>query len=710
MAKVNVPLTNAVAARGVLNTVPSLSIGSINQLQGNISRQAASLTSSALGMAQSYDKQYDRAKMVAQENSFLNVVSQALPEAMKVIGETTTNTINTLTAIDEQQYGKELKLIEDMFVLDKTGEIEDSYRSMYEKEGGNPEAMMGWLNDTMQQHLVEAPSQSAQFRYLDRAYKFKYVALQESFEAAEATRAATRAEALARQQGRAAAALIDYPDDLPLYIGKVKDYKQIVRNEGGTEEEIEAAGAAMEQNMVDSATKGLIQNGRSEEALENLAQPEISEKLNPELLAKNTESATLELLKRERLRKTEAKKVLDIQNFSKGILQKGLPGADKASYLHFQSFVTEHLDGANNLTQNNFQSAGSDLSAYFLKFNTFVGNDTKDYINGRIKTSENPFEVAAYSMAIDRVINDDRFKGLNIGASFAKGDKESVVEALSISKLVRAGEDPVAVVNKVRQDLRESNPALIAARDQTIKEFLADDPFGFGTNKPKEIIDGMYGESSFNPFDSDPINMNEMVQRYNTTFRDYYRLSGDLETAQKATKAYLADRYQPSEINQTNEVMFAAPEIYFKGSMDRFTSEYESAIKGLAEAAGGTMIDTRNAQIGNRKVSYQLRGIQGLTDTQEGNKTYLVFDKNTGLPLVNKSGKYVTFEFGVNAEQYRKELAEFNQKKLEERDATLVESETETKKRLINQDSFQTILRGLSNEQKNDIINNIMRD
>lgn len=697
MARVNIPLTNQVAARGVVNTAPTISIGNI---QNAVGRQAASLTSTALGMAQDYKRQYDRAKLVAQENSFVNVLSQTLPSVIEEIGDITTQTVNTITAIDEQQYGKELKLIEDMFVLDKTGEIEDSYRKMYAENGANAESMMSWLNETINSHLGEAPSQVAQARYLDKAYKMKYVALQQSLDAEEATRKQVRADGLTRQVERSSAALVDSPDDLPLQLNKIKDYSKILQNEGAAPEEVDSAIQLMAQSMVDSALKGLNNNGRSEEALEQLATPEIQQQLNPELRAKHVESATLEILRREELRKTEAKTALDLDNFAKGFLQDGMPGSNKASFLHFNSFMTEHLDGGNNVNADTYQAGASDLAAYFRAYNKYVGTDTKDYISGRLKSSDNPYEVAMYASAIDSMVNDERFKGLNIASSFAKGNKAEVAEALTISRLIRAGENPEAVIQNVRANLRESNPAKIEARKQQLTTYLKE-------NKPADIMDDAYGGYFWQ---KDPVNLAHLEQEYESTFKDYFTMTGDPEVSAKAAKAFISDRYRPSKINRKNEIMLGAPELYFGDRMEQFEGQYSAALQAITKSMGGEMKDDRTAIVNGREVAYDLRAIHGYTPNQKGKKTYLVFDSVKGGPLMNKNGEYVTFSFGIDAQEYEDNLNRLNQQALEERDATLAEDEAATKRRIMQSEAFKKSLQGLQENRINGIIRKIQAE
>lgn len=705
MAKIETPLTNEIAARGIMNTTPGVSIGSISQASSDISRQTAALTGTALGIADDYRRQYDRAKLVAQENSFLNVLTNTIPEVIDEVRGTVENATNLLTAIDEQEYEKELKFIEDMYLLDTTGKVEDSYKKMYEQYGSNPMAMMEWLNTTIKEDLVKAPSKKAQFKYMGQMYRFKYVAQQEALDAAAAARAAQRAEALARQEGRAAAALFDYPDDLKTFMNKVPDYERIVRNEGGTPEQVAQYSQGVKQKFVDSAIKGMIHQGRADEALKNIGSNDIRQFLNPELITKYTESATLQLLKRERTKKKEAKQVLDMENFSKGFLQEGLPGANDGSYLHFQSFITDTFDGGTNIGPDTFQSAASDLSSYFFKYNTYMGSDTRSYITGRIKTSNNAYEVATYALAMDNLINDDTFKGLNVGASFAKGDKEAVAEAMSISNLIRAGEDPVQVIQKVRQDLREQNPAKTQAREAQIKEYL--DTGGiFNTNKPKSIVEDMFDTPWFT---DDPVNTNEMVYEYENTFRDYYKLTGDLEVAKKATKAQMSRTYRPSTINGRSEVMFGAPELYFPDRMDEFNSQYTSALKSLTESAGGKMIDDRNAEIQGRNIQYELRAVRGRTDKQEGKKTYLVFDRNTGRPLLGKDKQYIQFSFGIDSEEEIKIKQQYNYDRLNRVDPTLVESDEQTKNRYLESESFKNAIQDLPDSLKNDIIRNVKR-
>lgn len=697
MAKINIPLTNQVAARGVVNTAPTISIGNV---QNAVGRQAASLTSTTLGIAQDYKRQYDRAKLVAQENSFVNVLTKTLPSVIEEIGDITTQTVNTITAIDEQQYGKELKLMEDMFVLDKTGEIEDSYRKMYAEQGANAENMMSWLNETITSHLQEAPSQVAQARYLDKAYKMKYVALQQSLDAEEASRKQIRSDGLSRQMERSSAALMDAPDDLPIQMNKIKDYSKILQNEGAEPAEIDTAVQLMAQSMVDSALKGLVNNGRAEEALEQLGTEEIQKNLNPEAQAKHVESATMEILRRETLRKSEAKATLDLDNFAKGFLQEGMPGANKASYLHFNSFVTEHLDGGNNVTAETYQSGASDLAAYFRTYNKYVGSDTKDYIAGRLRSSDNPYEAAMYANAIDSMINDDRFKGLNISSSFAKGNKEEVAEALTISRLIRAGENPEVVIPRVRAELRETNPAKLEARKQQLGAYMKENP-------TSDIIDNSYGGYFWQ---KDPVNLAHMEKEYEATFKDYYALTGDPEVASKAAKSFMADRYQPSDINRKNEIMLGAPEIYFGDRMDQFEQEYSSALQGITKALGGEMKDDRTAVINGREIKYDLRAIHGYTPNQKGKKTYIVFDSAKGGPLMNEAGEYVTFSFGMDAVKYEDRLRELNQKKLEERDATLAEDEAQTKRRIMQSETFKKSLKGLQENRINDIIRKIQAE
>lgn len=697
MAKVNIPLTNQVAARGVVNTAPTISIGNI---QNAVGRQAASLTSTTLGIAQDYKRQYDRAQLVAQENSFLNVIGQTLPSVIDEIGDITSQTINTITAIDEQQYGKELKLMEDMFVLDKTGEIEDSYRQMSAEHGSNAETMMNWLNETITSHLQEAPSQVAQTRYLDKAYKMKYVALQQSLDAEEASRKQIRAEGLNRQMERSSAALIDSPDDLSLQLVKIKDYTKVLQNEGAEQYEIDSAVQMMAQSMVDSALKGYVNNGRSEEALEMLSQDEVQEKLNPELRAKHVESATLEILRREELRKSEAKVSLDLDNFSKGYLQEGMPGANKASFLHFNSFMTEHLDGGNNVTAETYQSGASDLAAYFRTYNKYVGSDTKDYISGRLKSSDNPYEVAMYANAIDSMVNDERFKGLNIASSFAKGNKAEVAEALTISRLIRAGEDPATVVQNVRSSLRETNPAQLEARKKQLDTYLKE-------NKPTDIMDDAYGGYFWQ---KDPVNLAHMDKEYESTFRDYFAMTGDPEVSSKAAKAFISDRYRPSDINRKNEIMLGAPELYFGDRMDQFEDQYSSALQSITKGMGGEMKDDRTAIINGREVKYDLRAIHGYTPNQKGKKTYLVFDSTKGGPILNSNGEYITFSFGLDAKQYEENLNKRNQAALEARDASLAADANETKKQIMQSETFKKSLKGLQEPRINGIIRKILAE
>jgi hypothetical protein len=652
MPRINVPYdTSLSGVKGpIINNVP----GNVDTRQN----QLASALNQSMAQADNAKSMAQRASLVAQEQQFTNGLTQVLPDAMKQLSGVMTNTVNALSAIDQQQYQTEIKMMNNAYLLDKTGELQNEYQTIASQHGSNPAKMMEWVNSKISTAIDVAPSELAKLQYLENAYRFKSEALNQSFGLSQSQRHAQVGASMDKYVGGLSSQAANNPDMADDYVSQLSEVGKVLADGGYDSEQVRAMLETPKSQIRSAQVSGLLKSGRPDAALAAMADPKVSSSLHPEQKIAFAENAAQDMLRLETQKKTEAKLAMGMAAFERGTLTEDASQANKVSYLHFTNFVNQAVGGSNNITAETMPLAANSISAYFNRYNKFVGSDTRGFIMSRVTNASNPHEAAAYSMAIDDVINDDRFKGLNIASSLAEGNKKGLADALAISRLVKAGEPVDAAVAKIRESSAMSNPALLKVREEEVTKYMK-------ANPASKSVDKMYTGW----FSSDPVNTSAMSAEYGQTFKDFYSYHGDIEVAEKATKAYMAKNYQPSTINGKKEIMFAAPEIYFKGNMHKFESEYKNSMTNYFTSMGGTYNpETREASVNGKTMVTELRPIRGTTENQQGQKTYLVFDSKTGRPILDSNDQFVTYSFGLNNEALDANLAKHKGELMSERD------------------------------------------
>lgn len=655
----------------------------------------------SMNQAENLKSQAQRANLIAQETEFTNGLAKSLPAAMQELSGVMSNTVNALSAVDEKEYESEIKMLNNVYLLDKTGELQKEYQSVVGKIGDDPAKMMEWVNGKIMSHLNVAPSEYSKLQYLENAYRFKTTALNEAFGLARQKRTQQMGSTIDKYVGGLSEQAKANPDMADAYISQLADVGKILSTGGMPSDKIGQLLNVPKSQIRDAQLKGYIQSGRPSDALAALGNEKIAKETTLETKQYVAENAARDMLSLALQKKKELRTAIGMSAFESGTLSGEATGSNEVSYLHFTNFVNKSFGDTNRIDQSSMPVASSAISSYFKKYNKFAGSDTRNFIMSRLKTSENPYEASAYAMAIDDVISDDRFSGLNIASDLSSGNAEGISQAIEISTLVRAGEDPAKVVDKIRNTYASRNPALTQARAKEFGDYIKN-------NKPIDAVDSLYNGW----FSKSPDNLGLMASEYERTMKSFYDYSGNMDVAAKSTKAYMSKYYQPSSINKTNEVMYAAPEIYFKGKMGDFNKHYENTLSKMFADKGGTFDpNTRTGMVDGKQTQVELRAIRGMTETQVGKKTYLLFDKGTGRVMTDPNGNYLSFTYGLDENKLKENMDKQVSGYTEQRDALnashILKSDEELKNDLLNKIS-PALDKVFTNDQKNGIISKIL--
>ncbi len=696
MPRIENPLYNSKTQTALVNPGSLLSPGAVDQANRQVAGASQDFLNQTLATMDSFQQQYKRAELIAQEKEFQNSLFKLIPEAMKEIGGTMTNAIDKMTQLDQAQYNQEIKVLQNAYLLDKTGELQTQFNSAQAEFGDDPSKMMGWVNSTIEKHLGLAPDEWSKIKYLEAASKFKVNALDSSMQTARAKRSAHVGGTMDKYVNQLAQQALNDPNgDIMASLSSVGG---MLASTGMDNNQVGQALIPAKNQIREAQINGHLQQGDPYGAANKLSNPGLQSEMDPSKYANLVHSTSLEALKLEMQKKVTAKDAMALNMFENGTLSPNMDSANRASYIHYLNFEKTLGLSPEVTNEGNFRQQAGALSQYFLKYNKFAGSDTTGYITSQILTSPNPHNVAKYATTLDTMMNAPEFKGLNIANSF---NKDALTQASMISSLVNSGVDPREAVIKVRDSFNNANPALEDRRKKEVNDYLKD-------NKALNNL-----QKQFNPWlGKNPDNLPQFEAEYTKQFQAFYVKTGDVDQAAKLAKTSMGEKYAVTSVFEgERKLMYGAPDKYLSSKdLDGFKDGLTKAIGSKAVEIGGSMDKDGRTIItaDGKKTKVGITSVYGYNynDPANGKRPYLLTNADTGEILIGSNGAPLMYEYGFNQGNYdAAKKAELERLATEGTKKSELPSDEQIKGKILN--TFTPLLDKLTPDQKDSIIRSI---
>lgn len=591
-----------------------------------IASQGAKATAEGLGQALNIElsmfaetrRKAQRAELTAKEAKHNLLLSNFIPKTLSVAGAAISNTMNVVSAIDEQDKIKEERVRAKNYVENKKIRLtedliktEKDLRNKPTEDGkGYSQHVVDWMNARIQEDIKSAPNEEAQSEYLKYTGDLKVRTLENALIQEKDMRRGTRLANIAETTSSMNRIATDTPEAVPSLLDSIGTYEDLMRIDGFTDEEI----AQQKDNMINSLRKGQIQGllgaGDPEGALNAVLSEEFFDVSTSTFIDTLEKSVLgLEDKRKEILSQTDIKQTLEK---SRGNLLVKDADKKKAADMQFENLV-DNLAGSEPVQQQ------FNMIAHFSRSGDVIGTKTKAFFEAKVRSSDSE-EAVVHSNVIMALADNPSTSHL-----IADLDSRTVKEALKISRLSR-GMSPTDAVELVRKERINVNPALKdVAKDELKALYKENDAY------IQDLVEDSLSIGFFSSVDD----VGAAIAAGQEFFETAYLQDRDEETARLQTGVFLRNQFKVTNMNGDRELMSFAPEsIYNEDEMEEFQQFKELAFNEVKASAG---IDE----------DLKIRPIPGLTNMQGRDVTsYLITDKQDN-PILGQDGNFLTFEFDV---------------------------------------------------------------
>lgn len=631
----------------------------------NSGNKVAAAYESVLGQdIQSADqtrREANRAQMVeteAKHQQSLNLQSSYLKT-----NEILLSGITKIAAIDEAKRKEEESKTNAIYNLNSISKlntdyikfVQDAQSSMSPDGSGYTENVQKFFDTQIKQYADTAPTEQAKFDIYTKASQFKMQAISNALGVEQKARDVFRMGMLNDTADQLVNQTLLNPNNTDKYIENLNSMKSVLSLNGFNEEEskdfITNKTQAIRENQIDS----LLHKGMGDQAEALIQTNDFVSSIDPKVYKKmENDIFRFQITKLgEDSKQTELLQSVDM--FNKGLLPKGDPMFNKAADYTTSNLLFSQIPGRPTFSVNDIPQATGAISQFFVQHPNGMGAQTANRVNNTIVSGTNPFETVAYSLAINSLVKDNSGRALEVISSV---DKDALTMANRISTLSNTGVPSQEAVTQARKEFEDSkNPAL---NEWVKSEVNAKGWIDNGVDDlMKKAIDGFL---TWFPTDSGDTYKGNIRELYTSNLYKYK----NVDIAKQATVGDIKKLYAVTDINGSNEVMEAAPNMFYDNDViSVFKKKMSEGKVQIAKDLGGVDNGDGSFNTANGRVQPVLRPIPNVTLNETDGKgsaidkkTYLWYDSNTGLPIQNKEGRIAQFTFDSNSDTYLKKLEE----------------------------------------------------
>ncbi len=574
-----------------------------------------------------------------------------LQESYLKTNEILLDSLNKITSIDEAQRKEEERKNAILFNVNSFSKMNTDYtlfldeanQTMSPDGSGYTQSVQGFLDSQIEQYVNSAPNEEAKLDFYTRASEFKMRAIQQSLEV----------EGKARDRYRIgliddSANQIINQTTLNPQLGDIKSeeltkLKPILIQNGFNEGQADAFIKNKSEDLREFQVQSLLEKGQGNDAEDLLKREDIINSLKPETYNKLNKAVLnyqAQVLKEQ---KKEMELAIAVEAYNTELLPKGDPMFGKAADVSADSLLFSQLPSRPNFTVDNVPQTSGMINQYFKQHPNGIGPQTANKIENVVNSSSNPFEVVGYSLGITSILTDPTGRSQEVIKSLSK---DTVTLASRITALTSTGTPSQEAVILAKKELEDTkNPIL----NEWIKEVIKDqEPYKL-LEKALDKVSIWYPTDSAEPIKGDAEDLfAKNLNRYK-----------NIDLATEATVSDIKNKYAVTDVNGSNEVMEAAPGMFFNGETLVIFKDNVNIGRQMigAELEGEDNGDgTFNTPRG--RIKPIIKPIQNVTLNQPTDKkTYIWYDEFTGAPILNpKTGAIAQFDFNYDNNIYTKEI------------------------------------------------------
>lgn len=633
-------------------TTPSAGTGTLNVMQQSLN-QSINMAENDIQNATRLQREAYRAKIVADETKASTALQ--LRDNYLDIQDTILKGINSIAAIDEAKRVGEEKVLNKIYVDNQISNLNNKFLEFipgaYEgtKTDGEGYAnnIQNFLNAQIKDIISQAPNEEVKLQLLGSLNTFKLNAFAQGVEQEQKLRHQYKHSLIQDSLNKKINQVAMAPELADFTINSLEDNKKDLISLGISEveanEQIKKTISATRESQI----KSLLSAGDTESVFNILKSEDVQQQLDTPKYVQLVRETYSQARSTINGMKEQADMVNALELYNQNILLPGNQSYNKVADVHADNILFQGIPQSANFSLADIPNTAANISSYFKKYNKGIGKGTVSRIESVINSTNNPYEAVSYSMGLASIIKDPANMSYAVTSEL---DTNTKTQALRINRLVSAGLDPVQAVNIAREEMKLS-------QDPAAAKYINDQM----SNAELENIgvasfleDALDTWTVWFPDDSAAQLQGEVENLYKSNLLKYK----NPDLAKEGTIANLKNIYGISSVNGSNQVMEAAPEMFYQDDiLDTFNEKLEGQIKTLGDTLGWSINTdgTFNSEQGKKKL--EIRPVPGVTLGQPlYNKTYMIYDAVSGHPVTNDSGAFAYFEFNLNDTKYKDEI------------------------------------------------------
>lgn len=650
MAKINLPFNES--GMTPIQTTPNYKEQDLNQAYSEVNAAGDQLMERAIKEGEHWQAKNERAQMMAVEAENNASLMKLIPAAMKDLGGIIDETTNKIIAIDVHQFKEELKKKERAYVLDNGIKLQEDYLKFRQQNPGNPKATLEFMNSRINTALSQAPTETAKLDFLSKAYGTKYSALSSAYSEQKRVGKGQRMSKV----GQAYQSVLSQVKLNPLEVNKpieqMNDISKVLAGEGASKKELQDFNYKFKSDVMATQVHTFLNNNDPKTALQALKEPSYKQNIQPAQY-KTLEDLSVKMFAETKLANYKGADLrAGIAALRSGAMTPEMNNAKMYADADFMLNLKTLMPASSSIGPDNVGDISNNLVMYW-KGQPIVGKDQAAFILDRVKYSNNPYEVAGYAMAMDRIYKESELKLGNVAAQFGDLDDKYTGMALDIARAAKLGNDKASLeksveeirkfyFNKSKDDLKEFNTAIhkFEQGGEINYEDLVKSTFNSWTNRTPLIGEGY------------TVNDAVVAKDAKEYFRSAYMKTGSLDSAKELTQAALQRDYQVTWANGDKEVMKNPPERYL-GSKEKVALEINKSLGEYFNSVGMVYKDNIVTLPDGSKQQVRIQPLN-IQQKEPGKVSYLVTDKDGGL-IQKADGNFLTFDVKFDQDKFNEE-------------------------------------------------------
>lgn len=540
-----------------------------------VARQSEQILNQQASIYDETKRQADRASLIAQESATQAALN--MNETDLKLSESSVRLMGTLASINEQEKRQYDQARNESWLANQKFQIESGYisdtqsalSSISPDGSGYANGRMEYFNKALLNARQTAPSEDA---FLD-LYKQIQVGKVDAYKkAADVEQKQLQSHNLS-MIGNGVNSIVNTVRTNPALLQDAR--KQLsyldtpLKTTGLSTEEIAQYKQKQDQELVKQAINGFLDNKQMNAAIDLLSDPSLltTDAGDYNKIVDSVHSANNTSIRGQG---TEAEKAKIKSLILNKAIDRQYPGVTEQGDIMFNDFATSTLAEINT---KGIDGVVNDMYGFLNEYGFAMGNKTSGRIAGIISNSQDPVQVGAYSLLIDKLARNPDGAGSAVFKEL--GDKDTLAEATLIGNYINNGVAPDQAMKLAREDIRlKYNPAKEAQITKFLNEAEKNDS-SFWTDIAFSLYDGIGPDSEAS---ADNV-MYDLKQAY----RSFYIETQNQDVAEARTRQYLINAgYGITYANGTKELNKAVPEAYYKDK-NLLQEFYFNAFKAINE-------------------------------------------------------------------------------------------------------------------------------